>query len=225
MRILLIEDDTETAAFICDGLTKAGHVVSFESHGDIGLQLAATQSYDILIVDRMLPRVDGLTIIKDLRNLKIETPVVCLTALGGVEDRVTGLEAGADDYLVKPFDFGELLARVNALVRRSIKTSRSAAIQFADIELDQVTRKVTRSGKVIELLPREFALLELLMQNAGRVVTRAMLLKHVWDFNFEPKTSLVETHMSRLRTKIDRPFSVPVLHTIRGRGYKLDVQS
>lgn len=222
MRILLIEDDGETAAFIGDGLTSAGHAVTFAGKGDVGLQLAATGFFDVMIVDRMLPRLDGLSLIKQLRLASIETPALCLTALGGVEDRVTGLEAGADDYLAKPFEFSELLARVNALARRSNKSPNITRLRVADLELDQITRKVTRGGVGLDLLPREFALLELLMQNAGRVVTRAMLLKHVWDFHFEPKTSLVETHMSRLRSKIDRPFDVSLLQTIRGRGYRLD---
>jgi two-component system, OmpR family, response regulator len=225
MRILLIEDDPETSAYIREGLTSAGHAVALAARGDTGLQLAATGSFDVLIIDRMLPRMDGLTLIKALRVAAIETPVLCLTALGGVEDRVNGLEAGADDYLAKPFEFTELLARINALTRRSGRAAKETKMRVADLELDQITRKVTRGGKGIDLLPREFALLELLMQNAGKIVTRAMLLKHVWDFHFEPKTSLVETHMSRLRTKIDRPFEVSLLHTVRGRGYRLDEAS
>lgn len=221
MRILVIDDDAETSEFIAEGLTAAGHTVAVAANGTEGLQLAATAAFDLLIVDRMLPKLDGLTLIKELRLANIETPVICLTALGGVEDRVNGLEAGADDYLVKPFEFSELLARVNALVRRSSRTAKDITLKVADLELNQITRKVARGGIAIELLPREFALLDILMQNAGRVVTRAMLLRHVWDFHFEPKTSLVETHMSRLRAKIDRPFDVPLLHTIRGRGYRL----
>ncbi len=222
MRILVVEDDLETSEFIGDGLTEAGHAVTYATLGDHGLRLAATQSFDVLIVDRMLPRMDGLTLIRELRGAEIVTPAICLTALGGVEDRVVGLEAGADDYLVKPFELSELLARINALARRSGLASKSTTIRVADLELSQITRKVFRGGRMIDLLPREFALLELLMQNAGRVVTRSMLLKHVWDFHFEPKTSLVETHISRLRTKIDRPFDLVLLHTIRGRGYKID---
>lgn len=222
MRILLIEDDPETSAFIGEGLTNAGHEVRYAARGDLGLQLAAVEPFDILIVDRMLPKMNGLTLIMELRRARIETPALCLTALGGVEDRVSGLEAGADDYLVKPFEMTELMARVNALARRSSKSSKDPTLRVSDLELNLITRKVTRAGTVIDLLPREFALLELLMQNSGRVVTRAMLLKHVWDFHFEPKTSLVETHMSRLRTKIDRPFGLSLLHTVRGKGYRLD---
>lgn len=222
MRVLVIEDDPETAEYIGEGLTHAGHSVSVATEGDMGLKLALTEKFDVLIIDRMLPRIDGLTVIADLRNASIDTPALCLTALGGVEDRVSGLEAGADDYLSKPFEMAELMARVNALVRRSAKATKNTTMRVADLELDQITRKVTRGGTGIDLLPREFALLELLMQNSGRVVTRAMLLKHVWDFHFEPKTSLVETHMSRLRTKIDRPFEQTLLHTIRGRGYRID---
>lgn len=222
MRILLIEDDIETAAFISEGLKGAGHEVSRATKGDMGLQLAATEFFDVLIVDRMLPKLDGLSLIQQLRSVSIDTPALCLTALGGVEDRVSGLQAGADDYLAKPFEFSELLARVHALVRRSNKGAKTTRLRVGDLELDQITRKATRGGIGLDLLPREYALLELLMQNAGRVVTRTMLLKHVWDFQFEPKTSLVETHMSRLRAKIDRPFDVCLLHTIRGRGYRLD---
>ena len=221
MRILVIEDDPETSNFIAEGLNNAGHTVSVANKGDLGLKMAATEPFDVLVVDRMLPQMDGLTLIKELRYATIETPVVCLTALGGVEDRVSGLEAGADDYLIKPFEFSELLARINALVRRSSRMTNDTVFKVADLELNQVTRKVSRGGKALELLPREFALLEILMQNSGRIVTRSMLLKHVWDFHFEPKTSLVETHISRLRAKIDRPYDMPLLHTIRGKGYRL----
>ena len=221
MRVLVIEDDPETAEFIAQGLIHAGHTVSVANRGDIGLKMAATEPFDVLVVDRMLPRMDGLTLIRELRDATIETPVVCLTALGGVEDRVSGLEAGADDYLIKPFEFSELLARINALLRRTSRTTKETIFRVGDLELNQITRKVNRGGKVIDLLPREFTLLEILMQNSGRIVTRSMLLKHVWDFHFEPKTSLVETHVSRLRAKIDRPFDVPLLHTIRGKGYRL----
>ena len=221
MRILVIEDDPETAGFVGEGLANAGHTVLFATKGDTGLKMAATESFDVLVVDRMLPKMDGLTLIKELRDAIIETPVLCLTALGGVEDRVNGLEAGADDYLVKPFDLSELCARINALVRRSSRKASDTILRVGDLELNQLTRRVARRGVEIDLLPREFALLEILMQNSGRIVTRAMLLKHVWDFHFEPKTSLVETHVSRLRAKIDRPFDVALLHTVRGRGYRI----
>ena len=189
--------------------------------GDVGLKIAATGSFDILVVDRMLPQMDGLTLIRELRYASIETPVVCLTALGGVEDRVNGLEAGADDYLIKPFEFSELLARINALFRRTSRMAKDTIFKVADLELNQISRIVSRGGKVIDLLPREFALLEILMLNSERVVTRSMLLRHLWDFHYEPKTSLIETHVSRLRAKIDRPYDVPLLHTIRGRGYRI----
>lgn len=225
MRILVVEDDSETAENIVEGLSYAGHSAMFVSRGDTGLKIATTRQFDILIIDRMLPGMDGLSLIKALRGANIETPVLCLTALDGIEDRVLGLEAGADDYLAKPFGFSELLARVNAVTRRSNRNQTETVIRVGDLELDRITRKVTRGGKPIELLPREFAMLELLAQHSGRVVTRAMLLKHVWGFNFEPKTSLVDTHMSRLRRKIDKPFDVSMLQTIRGKGYRLDSEN
>jgi two-component system, OmpR family, response regulator len=220
MRILVIEDDVEIAEFVAQGLTAAGHNISIAGKGDAGLKLAMTEPFDAMIVDRMLPSMDGLTLVRELRKVGILTPVLCLTSLSGVEDRVDGLEAGADDYLVKPFDFSELLARVNALIRRSGIKTEPLTLKVADLEINLISRVVTRGGQAIDLQPREFKLLEILMQN-GRVVTKAMLLRHVWDFHFDPKTSVVETHISRLRGKIDRSFDTPLLHTIRGMGYRL----
>lgn len=222
MRILIVEDDKETSDCIGNALQDAGHIAVVSPNGEAGLKLAATTAFDVLIVDRMLPVIDGLELIKRLRAVLVETPALCLTALGGVGDRVEGLEAGADDYLTKPFEMSELVARVNALARRYKKTAPATVVRVADLEINFLTRKVTRAGAVIELLPREYSLLEVLAQNAGRLVTRAMLLKHVWDFHFSPRTSLVETHMSRLRSKVDRPFDVELIHTVRGRGYRLD---
>lgn len=222
MRILIVEDDRETSDHICSGLQKAGHIAVVAATGDAGLKLAATTAFDVLIVDRMLPALDGLELIKQLREVSVETPALCLTALGGVGDRVEGLEAGADDYLTKPFEMSELVARVSALARRHKKSAHATIVRVADLEINLLTRKVSRAGAHIDLLPREYSLLEILAQNAGRLVTRAMLLKHVWDFNFSPKTSIIETHMSRLRSKIDRPFDVELIHTVRGRGYRLD---
>lgn len=221
MQILVIEDDEETAANIVERLNYAGHSAMFVARGDTGLKVAMTRPFDIIIVDRMLPGLDGLSLIRALRDANIFTPTLCLTALTGVEDRVNGLEAGADDYLAKPFDFNELIARVHAITRRSNKGHMETFLRIGDLELDRLSRKVTREGKAIDLLPREFAMLELLAQNSGRVVTRAMLVKHVWGFNFEPKTTLVDTHMSRLRQKIDRPFAIQLLQTIRGKGFRL----
>ena len=225
MRILVIEDDAETAEFIGHGLKEAGHTLTFAAKGDDGLRLAMTEPFDVVIVDRMLPRLDGLSLVRELRLAAVVTPVLCLTSLAGVEDRVDGLEAGADDYLVKPFDFSELLARVNALIRRSGIKTEQHTLKVADLEVNLISRAVTRGGQTIDLQPREFKLLEILMQNNGRVVTRAMLLRHVWDFHFDPKTSVVETHISRLRSKIDRSFDTPLLHTIRGMGYRLSEAS
>lgn len=222
MRILIVEDDKETSDYICGGMQDAGHIAVAATNGEAGLKLAATTPFDVLIVDRMLPAIDGLELIKQLRAVFVETPALCLTALGGVGDRVEGLEAGADDYLTKPFEMSELVARVNALARRHKKNTPSTVVRVADLEVNFLTRKVTRAGAVLDLLPREYSLLEVLAQNAGRLVTRAMLLKHVWDFHFSPSTSLVETHISRLRAKVDRPFDVELIHTVRGRGYRLD---
>lgn len=220
MKVLVVEDDAETAAYIVNGLSEHGHVVDYASTGREGLFLAGTGGYEVAIVDRMLPGLDGLSLVKTLRGGGVGTAVLFLTNLGGIDDRVEGLEAGGDDYLVKPFAFPELLARVNALGRRP-PVNAETVLRVADLEIDLIKRDVVRGGRVIELQPREFKLLECLMRNAGRVVTRTMLLEKVWDFHFDPKTNIVETHMSRLRSKIDRGFSRELIHTIRGAGYSL----
>jgi two-component system, OmpR family, response regulator len=220
MKILLVEDDAKTAGYVKHGLEEHGHTVDTAANGKDGLFLAAGESYDVMIVDRMLPGLDGLRIVKAARAAGVATPVLFLTTMGGIDDRVEGLEAG-DDYLVKPFAFSELTARVNALARRPPLSQATTVLRVADLEMDLVARKVRRAGREVELLPREFQLLEYLMRNAGRVVTRTMLLEHVWEFNFEPRTNIVETPISRLRSKIDRGFATELLETVRGSGYLL----
>ena len=220
MKVLLIEDDVKTAAYVKRGLEEHGNVVDTAANGRDGLFLAAGEAYDVMIVDRMLPGLDGLGIVKTVRAAGVTTPVLFLTTMGGIEDRVEGLEVG-DDYLVKPFAFAELLARINALARRPPIAQVSTVLRVADLEMDLIGRKVRRAGREIDLQPREFRLLEYLMRNAGRLVTRTMLLEHVWEFNFEPRTNIVETHISRLRSKIDRGFDCELLETVRGSGYLL----
>lgn len=221
MRILLIEDDKKTAEYIAKGFAEVGHVCDVIASGRQALVQATHEQYDVFIVDRMLPELDGLSLLKAVRAAGVKVPALFLTAIGGVDDRVEGLEAGGDDYLVKPFAFAELLARVNALARRPPVQDQKTVLKIVDLELDLVKRTVSRAGSSIDLQPREFALLEVLMRNEGRVVTRTMLLERVWDLHFNPKTSVVETHISRLRSKIDRPFSVQLLHTVRNTGYSL----
>ena len=221
MKILLIEDDAATAAHIVKSLRQHGHVVDHVPDGRDGLYLAAGEPYDVMIIDRMLPKLDGLSIVKTIRSGGVKTPVLFLTALGGIDDRVEGLEAGGDDYLVKPFAFAELMARLNALARRPQPTDRPTTLLAGDLELDLLKRSVERGGRRIDLQPQEFKLLEYLMRNRGRVVTRTMLLENVWEFYFDPQTSVVETHISRLRAKIDRDFPTPLIHTVRGSGYCL----
>jgi two-component system OmpR family response regulator len=224
MKILLIEDDLQTAEYVANGLREHGHAVEKAANGRDGLFHATGGGHDVMVIDRMLPAVDGLTIVKTIRGAGIKTPVLLLTTLGGVNDRVDGLEAGADDYLTKPFAFAELLARVNALARRPpMAGSESTSIRVGDLELDRLRRTVTRAGRRIELQPQEFRLLEYLMRHAGQVVTRTMLLENVWEFHFDPHTSVVETHISRLRNKVDRDFDGELIHTVRGSGYTLDV--
>jgi two-component system OmpR family response regulator len=221
MKVLVVEDDAETAAYIVNGLSEHGHVVDYASNGREGLSLAGRGGYEVAIVDRMLPGLDGLSLVKALRDGGIGTAVLFLTNLGGIDDRVEGLEAGGDDYLVKPFAFSELLARVNALGRRLPMNAVETVLRVADLEINLITRGVARGGRPVDLQPREFKLLECLMRNAGKVVTRTMLLEKVWDFHFDPKTNIVETHMSRLRAKVDRGFSRELIHTVRGAGYSL----
>jgi len=223
MKILLIEDDSDTSAYVASGLREQGHEVEHSATGRDGLSLAFTGGYHVMVIDRMLPAVDGLTIVKRIRAAGIKVPVLLLTTLGGINDRVEGLEAGADDYLTKPFAFAELLARVNALARRLPLAEEETLLRVADLELNRLERTVTRAGKSIELQPQEFRLLEYLMRNAGQVVTRTMLLQNVWDFHFDPRTTVVETHISRLRAKIDRDFDEDLIHTVRGLGYSLGV--
>lgn len=223
MRILLIEDDHSVADFILRGFREAGHTIDHADNGKDGLFLATTESYDVMIVDRMLPGVDGLAITRTLRASDNNTPVLILSALGQVDDRVKGLQAGGDDYLVKPFAFSELEARIEALSRRSQgKAATETTLTLADLEMDLLARTVCRAGTTIDLQPRDFQLLEFLMRHAGQVVTRTMLLEHVWDYHFDPQTNVIDVHISRLRAKIDKGFDAPLIHTIRGAGYKID---
>jgi two-component system, OmpR family, response regulator len=221
MKILLIEDDAETAKYILRGLHEEGHRTALESNGREGLNRALIETWDLIIVDRMLPELDGLSIVQALRQAGRTTAVLFLTTLGGVDDRVNGLNAGADDYLTKPFEFSELLARAAALGRRARRSPVETSLRVADLEMDLLKRSVLRGGVPVDLLPREFRLLEYLMKHAEQIVTRAMLLENVWDVHFEPNTSVVETHVSRLRSKIDRGNSTVLIHTVRGSGYTL----
>ena len=219
MKIVIIEDDEETASYLVNGLTERGHVVDRAANGRDGLFLAAGEPYDVMVVDRMLPGLDGLGIVRTIRAAGVATPVLLLTAMDAVNDRVEGLDAGADDYLAKPFAFSELVARVGALSRRPAVNAPTTALRIGDLELDLLAHTVKRANVVIDLQPREFRLLEHLMRHAGRVLTRTMLLEHVWDFHFDPQTNVVEVHISRLRAKIDRDFDPPLIHTVRGAGY------
>jgi two-component system OmpR family response regulator len=221
MKILVVEDDPETAEYIVGGLTEEGHLAVRAANGEEGLFRAAAETFDLLIVDRMLPGLDGLALVKTLRGAGNRTPVLFLTALGGIDDRVTGLNSGGDDYLVKPFAFAELVARVGALGRRPPASPVETRLRVADLDLDLLSRTVRRAGRVIDLQPREFRLLEYLMRHAGQVVTRTMLLENVWDFHFDPRTNVVETHISRLRGKIDRGFEPELIQTVRGAGYRV----
>jgi len=215
---LVIEDDSQTADYIAKGLREHGHVVDKTDNGRDGLYMATGEPYDVMIVDRNLPKMDGLSLVKAARASGTRTPVLVPTTMGGVDDRVAGFEAGGDDYLVKPFAFAELLARVGALARRPPIVA-TTSLKVGDLEIDLLSRAVTRGGKRIDLLAQEFKILEYLMRHAGEIVTRTMLLEKVWDFHFDPKTNIVETHISRLRSKIDKGFDKPLLHTVRGAGY------
>jgi two-component system OmpR family response regulator len=223
VKILLIEDDRQTADYIARGLREHGHVVDRTDNGRDGLYMATGEPYDVMIVDRNLPQMDGLSLVKAARASGTKTPVLFLTTMGGVDDRVAGLEAGADDYLTKPFAFTELLARVGALARRPPIVA-TTSLRAGDLEIDLLARTVTRAGRRIELLAQEFKILEYLMRHTGEIVTRTMLLEKVWDFHFDPKTNIVETHISRLRGKIDKGFDRPLLHTVRGAGYVIRAQ-
>lgn len=221
MRVLVIEDEMETAAFLQKALKESGHLAEHAADGDTGLTLARTGDYDVLIVDRMLPRLDGLSVISTLRDENDLTPALILSALGDVDDRVKGLRAGGDDYLTKPYAFSELLARIEALARRSAPEEAVTKYTVGDLMLDRLSHKVSRAGTSITLQPREFRLLEYLMKHAGQVVTRTMLLEKVWDYHFDPQTNVIDVHISRLRAKIDKNFDRPLLHTVRGAGYTI----
>ncbi len=221
MHVLVIEDDGETAVQLTEALHRVGHQVDHTADGPAGLAQAQAGTYDVLVVDRMLPTLDGLGVIERLRAAGVRTPVLILSALNAVDQRVQGLRAGGDDYLCKPFAFDELLARLEALVRRSRDPATPIALEVADLEMDLLERTVTRAGQGIDLLPREFTILEYLMRHAGQVVTRTMLLENVWHYHFDPQTNVIDVHISRLRRKIDRDFPTPLLHTIRGTGYRL----
>jgi two-component system OmpR family response regulator len=221
-KILLVEDDRETAAYLSRGLAEEGHSVEHVTDGQEGLFRASGGSYDLIILDRMLPVLDGLAVLRALRAANVETPVLILSALASVGDRIEGLDCGSDDYLVKPFSFAELLARANALFRRSeSRNGGDIRINVGDLEIDPLSRSVRRDGKKIELKPREYMLLEYLARNEGRVVTRTMLLEQVWDYHFDPGTNVIDVHVSRLRRKLDDGFERPLLHTVRGAGYML----
>jgi two-component system OmpR family response regulator len=221
MKILVIEDDREAADYLQKALSEAGHTAHLASDGETGFAIADSNEYDVLVVDRMLPRRDGLSVIAELRSRGNTTPALILSALGEVDDRVTGLRAGGDDYLTKPYAFSELLARVEVLNRRAGSKEVETIYRCGDLELDRLSHTVRRAGKEITLQPREFRLLEYLMRHAGQVVTRTMLLENVWDYHFDPQTNVIDVHVSRLRSKIEKGFDSPVLHTIRGAGYML----
>ncbi|MCV0348774.1 MAG: response regulator transcription factor [Nitratireductor sp.] len=221
MKILVIEDDREAADYLKNAFTEAGHTADIARDGDTGFSMADTGSYDVFVVDRMLPRRDGLSIITELREGGNDTPALILSALGEVDDRVTGLRAGGDDYLTKPYAFSELLARIEVLRRRAGAKDVETSYQVGDLELDRLSHTVRRAGQEIVLQPREFRLLEYMMRHAGQVVTRTMLLENVWDYHFDPQTNVIDVHISRLRGKIEKGFDKPLLHTVRGAGYML----
>ena len=221
MKLLIIEDDATTGAYVAKGLREEGHTVDLLQDGKAGLISATSGRYDVIVLDRMLPELDGLTVLKTLRGAGNKTPVLLLTALGEVDDRIEGLRAGADDYLAKPFAFGELSARVDALARRPQALEAETVLKAGDLEMNLISREVTRAGQTLDLLPREFALLEHLLRRKGRVQTRTMLLENVWDLSFDPGTNVVETHVSRLRAKVDKPFDRELIETVRGAGYRI----
>jgi two-component system OmpR family response regulator len=221
MRVLVVEDDREAAGWLVKGLKEEGHVVDHAANGPDGLAMAREQVHDVIIMDRMLPGMDGLTVISELRDENIVTPVLILSALGDVDDKVIGLRAGGDDYLAKPYAFNELLARVETLARRKTAEPHKTRLQVGDLEIDLLARTAKRAGEDILLQPREFKLLEYLMRNAGSVVTRTMLLENVWNYHFDPQTNVIDVHISRLRAKIDKEFDEPLLHTVRGAGYTI----
>ncbi len=221
MKILIVEDDAEAAAYLAKALKEAGHNPDLAADGETGLEMARSSAFDVLIVDRMLPKRDGLSMLSTLRDEGNDTPSIILSALGQVDDRVKGLRSGGDDYLTKPYAFSELLARIEILARRKKPEEAETLLVVGDLRLDRLSREAKRDGKKILLQPREFRLLEFLMRNAGKVVTRTMLLEEVWDYHFDPQTNVIDVHVSRLRSKIDKDFAEPMLHTIRGAGYLL----
>ena len=221
MRLLLVEDDLEIASFITKGLRQAGFAVDHAAEGEEGLGLALNESYDAAIIDIMLPKLDGLTLIEELRRKKIDTPVIILSAKRSIDDRVKGLQTGSDDYLTKPFAFSELLARVQALIRRASGNAEPTSLAVSDLSMNLLSREVKRGGKKIDLQPREYSLLEYLMRNWETVVSKTMILEHVWDYNFDPKTNVIEAHICKLRNKIDKGCETNLIHTIRGVGYVL----
>ena len=224
MRILLIEDDNNVSTYVSKGMKEAGHTIDMADNGRDGLFLATTEQYDVIIVDRMLPELDGLTIIKTLRGASNATPILILSALGEVDDRVKGLRSGSDDYLVKPFAFAELLARIEVLKRRqdNSNSQEQTLLSAGDLELNLLSRKVIRNGKPIDLQSHEFKLLEYMLQHKGQVVTRTMLLEHVWDYHFDPQTNVIDVHVSRLRGKVDKGFDHKMIKTVRGAGYIIE---
>ena len=224
MRVLVIEDDKDDASWLVKGLAESGHIADLAINGEEGLTMAREDIYDVLVVDRMLPKVDGLAIIRTLRNEGVATPALILSALADVDERVKGLRAGGDDYLGKPYAFSELLARIEGLSRRKGQEPQQTKLKAADLEIDLLTRTATRSGQQIPLQPREFKLLEYLVRNAGHIVTRTMLLENVWDYHFDPQTNVIDVHISRLRAKIDKGFDEPLLQTVRGAGYMIRAQ-
>ena len=221
MRILVVEDDKKIASFVVKGLKQAGFAVDHAADGEDGIHLALNEPYDAAVIDVMLPKLDGLSLIEELRRKRVNTPVIILSAKRSVDDRVKGLQTGSDDYLTKPFSFSELIARVQALIRRASNTSEPTRLGVGNISIDLVTREITRADKNIHLQPREFALLEYLMRNAGRIVSKTMIMEHVYDYNFDPQTNVVDVLMCRLRDKVDRDFEKKMIHTIRGVGYVL----
>jgi two-component system OmpR family response regulator len=222
LRILVVEDDGEAAEAMCRGLGEAGHACTTAVDGALGLKAAHAGTFDVMVVDRMMPNMDGVSLVETLRREGDNTPVLFLSALGEIDDRVTGLRAGADDYLVKPYAFPELIARVEALSRRRETGSVATLLKVGELEMDLIGRGVARAGKAIDLQPREFQLLEYLMRHAGQSVTRTMLLEEVWNYHFDPQTNVIDVHISRLRSKIDKGFDRPMLTTVRGAGYRLD---
>lgn len=223
MRILLVEDDLKIASFVVKGFQQAGFAVDHAEDGEEGLHLALYETYDAAIIDIMLPKLDGLKLIEELRRKKIDTPVIILSAKRSIDDRVKGLQTGSDDYLTKPFSFSELLARVQALIRRATRITEPTRLSVGDLYIELLKREIFRAGKKIDLQPREYSLLEYLMRNTGRVVSKTMILEHVWDYNFDPQTDVVDVLVCRLRSKVDRDFDHKMIHTIRGVGYVLKV--